>query len=324
MADWQVEEGIGEHRAIQLKGGEIRAARIDWPGRLAAGLIEDAILVSRAQGSSRGTARFASGEEALVDRLPRNAQEGGAIRLRVLRPAIRERSRTKLAHARPDESTPRAAPSLAQSLRSESHAVTIVRRFTEGDWQALWLEAWAGSVAFNGGGLDFFCTPAMTLIDVDGPGDPQALALAAADALGPAIARFGLAGSIGIDFPTLQTRQARKAVDDRLADALGDWQHEHTAMNGFGFVQLVARLERVSLLHRIAGSRPSAAARALLRNAESIAQPGDLLLTCHPAVKAALRGDWLEELTRRTGRNLRIEADAGLALEAGFAQAVAP
>ena len=322
--EWQVEEGIGEHRAILCRGGEIVAARIDWPGKLAAGQVEDAVLVSRAKGSSRGTARFASGEEALVDRLPKDAREGAAIRLEIHRPALREQGRSKMAQARPTSADPCPAPTLAEALRAAGHAVRIVHRFTEGDWNALWLDAWHGRTEFAGGELAFFPTPAMTLVDVDGTADPRSLALAAAEALGSAIARFDLAGSIGVDFPTLQAKADRKAVDERLEGALDGWPHERTAMNGFGFVQLVARLERASLLHRIAGQRTAAAARALLRHGEAVEEPGELLLTCHPGVGAALRDDWLEELARRSGRRVRIETRGDLALEAGFAQAVQP
>ena len=117
MAEWLVEEGIGEHRAIQLAGERIVAARCDWPGELAVGLVEDAVLVSRAAGSRRGTARFASGEEALVDKLPPSASEGAPIRLEVTRPALGEHRRRKLARARPTDAKPRPARSLAESLR---------------------------------------------------------------------------------------------------------------------------------------------------------------------------------------------------------------
>lgn len=322
---WQVEEGIGEHRAILCRGGRIVAARIDWPGQLAAGQVEDAVLASRAKGSSRGTARFASGEEALVDRLPKDAQEGAALRLEVHRPAVRERGRSKLAQARPTDAPLRPAPSLAERLRDNGNGdVRIVRAFAGGDWNGLWLEAWQGACAFAGGTLQFFATPAMTLVDIDGSADARTLALAAADAFGEAVGRFDLSGSIGIDFPTLPAKADRKAVDERLSGALDHWPHEHTAMNGFGFVQLVARFERVSLLHRIGGARTGAAARQLLRQAEMVAEPGELLLTCHPGVRAALREEWLDELARRTGRQVRMETDPGLALEAGFAQAVQP
>ncbi|MBM3595413.1 MAG: ribonuclease, partial [Alphaproteobacteria bacterium] len=46
MAEWLVERGIGEDRAIFMQGGEIVAARLDWPGALASGQVEDVVLVS--------------------------------------------------------------------------------------------------------------------------------------------------------------------------------------------------------------------------------------------------------------------------------------
>ena len=53
MAEWLIEEGIGEHRAVLVEHGEIIAARLDWPGSLAAGLVSDAVLVSRTTGRVR-------------------------------------------------------------------------------------------------------------------------------------------------------------------------------------------------------------------------------------------------------------------------------
>jgi ribonuclease G len=313
LAEWLTERGIGEHRSILLDGDRIVAARIDLAGELAAGQVEDAVLISRTAGSKRGTARFANGEQVLVDRLPPDASEGASLRLEVTRAAIPEAGRHKLAQARP--TTAPASLSAAPAGR-EIHA------FPACDWDELWDEATQGTVAFAGGSLHFSLTPAMTVVDIDGELRGRDLALAAVPPLADALRRFDLAGNIGIDFPTLEAKADRRAVDEALAAALADWPHERTAMNGFGFVQLVARLIRPSLLHRMQFGRTAAIARRLLRRAELVSEPGALLLSCHPAVKAALREDWIAQLERRTGRVIRIETDPQPSLYSAFVQAV--
>lgn len=317
MAEWLVEDGIGEERAILLAGDGVLAAHVRWPGQLEAGLVEDALLLHKPKTSPRGRARFANGEEALVDRLPPEASEGATIRLEVTRSRIGEGTRVKLAQARPTLDAPRAAPTLAETLGAR-----IVRRFPRGLWEDVVEEACDGIVAFTGGSLTITPTPAMTLIDVDGTLAPRTLALAAVDPLARSIARLGLGGVIGIDFPTLQSKDDRKAVDVVLEGALADFDHERTAMNGFGFVQLVARLQRPSLLHRAQFDPAGTAARLLLRRAEDVTEPGVLLVRAHPAVVARISDDWRTDLARRTGRQLRIEADPALAPATGFAQAV--
>ncbi|MFC4254943.1 ribonuclease [Altererythrobacter xixiisoli] len=323
MAEWLVEDGIGETRAILLQGDSIRAARMEWSGALTPGQIEDAKLISRASGSSQGLARFASGEDALVERLPRDAAEGAPIRLTITRPAMAERGRHKRARARPTNADVQPAPSLANRLQAEGASVRIVPCFPACDWDDLVGEAFARETSFPGGQLLFSATPAMSLIDVDGSGPATALAQAAARAVADALRRFDLGGSIGVDFPTLATKDDRRTLDQVLAEQLADWPHERTAMNGFGFVQIIARLERVSLLHRASFHRVGMAARLLLRRAERVTGAGTILLTGHPALEAELRPEWLEQLQRRTGRPIRWQSSPTLALEAPQAQLVA-
>ncbi|WP_336985998.1 ribonuclease [Altererythrobacter aquiaggeris] len=322
MAEWLVEHGVAEDRALLMDKGIPVAARIYWPGSLTAGQIEDAVLVSKPRDTTRGRAEFASGEQALVDRLPANAQEGSHVRLVITRAAIAERSRVKLAQARPTGADTRPAPGLTEQLRDAAESVTVVHKFSGSDWEEIWTEACDGTIAFPGGSIHCSATPAMTLIDVDGQMAAGPLALAAVPAIAAAIGKFDLSGSIGIDFPTIESRSDRKLIDDVLAAALARHEHERTAMNGFGFVQIVSRMTRPSLLHIIGHHRADATVRLLLRRAEEIADPGALLLTMHPAVRAKLQSEWLDDLARRTGREIRLETDPGLAVDAAFAQNV--
>lgn len=324
MAEWLVEEGIGEHRAIRIEGGDIAEARVHWPGGLVAGQVEDAKLVVRRAGTPRGAALFASGERAHVDGLAASTTEGSTIRLEVTRTKIWEAGRTKLAQCRPTEQAPRAALGLAAQLRAEGNVARVVRRFPdEAAWPELWSEVDSQQVEFASGSLRFFPTPAMLLVDVDGDDDPAALARSAVAPLARTLRRWDIGGNIGIDFPTIDSKAARRQVDDALSRALADWPHERTAMNGFGFVQIVSRLERPSFLGRIWHDRAGAKARALLREAEGLAGPGDILVSCVDWVAKAMKPEWIAELGRRTGRRVRLEIDPDrLDIEACFTQLV--
>ncbi|WP_260922753.1 ribonuclease [Novosphingobium sp. 9] len=325
MPEWLVEDGIGETRAILVHGDRMLEARSLWHSGaddLTVGQIAPARLIERQRGTARGLIRFESGTEALIDTLPREITTGATLNALVTREAIAEQGRHKRPQARFTTQAPRPAPGLAERLRETSHPVRTVRRFPDDPWHDLIDEARSGEIPFPGGAVLVMPTPAMTLIDIDGHLPPGALALAAVPAIADAIGHFELGGSIGIDFPTIERKEERRAVDDALAAALDHWPHQHTAINGFGFVQLVARLERPSLLHRLHHAPVAGAARELLRRGEHVAEPGVLVLTAHPQVHAASLPEWDEELARRTGRRIRRQNDPALALHAGFAQAL--
>lgn len=321
MAEWLVEQGIGEERAVLLEGGRIVASRLRWPGAVSAGQVVRAVVSERLAQTSRAIIRLHDGTEAFLRRSPSADTVGSAITALIEREAMAERGRLKRAQAVRSQLAPGPAPSFAEQLQAEGHHARIVHRFPkEADWGELIEEARSGEVAFSGGALLFADTPAMTLIDVDG-GPPEAIWHNAVPAIVAALARFDLGGNIGIDFPTLTDKGDRQAVDRKLGELLANWPHERTAMNGFGFVQIVARLTRPSLLRRLARDPAGAAARHLLRMAEGVAEPGALLLTAHPAIIARLVPEWLAELERRTGRVVRLATDPSLAPFAAFAQA---
>lgn len=315
-AHWLIEHGIGEDRALLIQNDRVVAAKVFWLSKTCARTILIAKIVSRQAGSARALCISPEGVEINADGLPRQYTEGTDVRLIITREAIAERGRLKRAQARYfGDDNPHVPP--ASVFTTGEH----VRRFPTGLWEEVWGSACSGQLHFAGGSILISTTPAMTLIDIDGEGTPRELALAAVPAIEQALRWFDLGGNIGIDFPTIQDKAGRRAVDAALAASLDDWPHERTAMNGFGFVQIVTRLEGPSLLHRFAASRAGACARMALRCGELAQGAGrTLLLAVHPALKAKLKEQWLIELAERTGKEVRIETDQGLALEAPSAQ----
>jgi hypothetical protein len=163
-------------------------------------------------------------------------------------------------------------------------------------------------------------TPAMTLFDVDGSLPPTALAEAGAAGAARAIRRFGIAGSIGIDLPTLP--KDRRQVAAAALDAILPQPFERTAVNGFGFLQIVRRRVRPSIPEILQADPAGAAIRALLRRAERL--QGKVALHAAPRLLLQLRSkpQWLAELQRRTGGELVLLPNPGLAISAGHAQQI--
>lgn len=317
MADWLVEEGIAEHRAARFDGERIVAARVEWPGNAAAGWVIEAKLIARTSGSTRGTALAENGEEILVDRLPLGCSEGTIIRLEIVRAALSGPGRYKRAQGRPSQA-PLARPSLAERIGAR-----VVRRFPGEGWDELIGEALSREIAFAGGTLSFAVTPAMTTVDIDGTLPARALAVAAVPCVADALRRFDLGGSIAIDFPTLADKIDRRAVDQALESELAGWPHERTAINGFGLAQIVARLERPSLLHLATWQTLALAWRRILRTAEMLDGSGAIEFSVHPALQSAIAPDHLAALERRTGSSVRVRNVATAVPHAPHVQRVA-
>ena len=319
MAEWLYEEGIGENRAILVEGGRIVEASIELPGAVRAGALVPARL-TRILAAGRGIAALEGGDEALVEPLPEAVAEGGAFLAEIVREAIPEAGRAKLAKVRAAQGEPRPGPSLADRLgRLTPHGPHGPDRFEEAGWSELLDEAARGEIAFAGGGLRMSLTPAMTLFDVDGTLPPARLAEAGAAAAAAAIRRLGISGSIGIDLPTLAGRGERQAAAAAL-DRLLPQPFERTAVNGFGFLQVVRRRERASIPEIVQADPAAAAARALLRRAQR--GSGPLILHAAPAVAACLaaRPDWLAALERQAGGAVALRPQPGLAISAGHVE----
>jgi hypothetical protein len=332
LAEWIYEAGIGEARAALIANDTILEAYIEPENNgLRTGAIVSARLVKVLAPGRRGIARLENGDEALLEPLPPGLSEGRDLLVEVVRESLVEPGRPKRAKARP--AVPGATPQNGPALRARLAALGPIHdlhahafdRLEAAGWSELIEQAVSGEIAFPGGGLRLSLTPAMTLFDVDGVLPPADLAGAGAAAAAAAIRRMDIGGSIGIDLPTV----AAKA--DRLAAAVAFDAHlpqpfERTAVNGFGFLQVVRRRVRASLPEQVRDDPPGHAARALLRRAERTPGAGLRTLVAVPSVIATIaeRADWRDLLVRRIGAPLALRADPAAAISAGYVHSEHP
>jgi ribonuclease G len=322
LAEWLYEEGIGENRAALVDGGFIIEAVIELPGGLRAGSVVCGRLTRILIPARRGIVTTLGLCEILVEPLPAPLTEGAAVRVEIVREAIAELGRSKAPKGRISDAGEREGPSLLQRLEDSGEKMVRLAG-TRGDlleeagWSELVEEAMTGEIPFESGALRMSLTPAMTLLDVDGGLPPPALAVAGAEAAGRAIRRFGIGGSIGIDLPTLSGKADRQAAAAAL-DAVLPQPFERTAVNGFGFLQVVRRRERASIPELLQGDPSGAAARALLRRAERDPGSGAKTLAAAPEVIARIEANpqWMQRLERRIGAQVRLRAEPSLAISA--------
>lgn len=309
MPEWVYERGIGETRFALLDGDQILAARILPDGLLHAGELVEARLKAVAP---RAVAVLPGGTELLLTARPKGVSEGASLRIEITRPALPGPEPWKRALGRiAGERKP------MERLEAEALAAGCDRLGPAG-WDDLIAEAESGRVAFEGGELLLALTPAMTVIDVDGWLPAAELAVAGAEAAARAVLRLDLQGSVGIDLPGAD-KAARTAAAAAVDRVLAGESFERTAVNGFGFLQLVRPRRRASLLE-LAHDAPAFAARALLRRAGRAHGPARLAV--HPRVARVLEGkpEWLEALARQRGGAVGLRADPGLAIGGGHAE----
>ncbi len=319
MTHWLYEDGIGEERAALIEHGRILEARIqrsDQP--LLCGAVIEARLLAKSAGGHRARVALADGSEAMLQPVPKDLSEGKTLRAEVLREPLLEAgtARHKPARLRAVASdTPlQAGSSLFDRITAEGHEIVRVSvhgpdLLAESGWHEVMAEAETGQIGFAGGSLTLSPTPAMMVIDVDGDIAPRALGLAAATHVAHAIRRHGIGGGVVVDFPTLADKADRNAVANYF-DAAMTLPCEHTAINGFGLMQIVLKRSRPSLIELYAASPARWRLLASLRSAER--ESGTGTLTLHLAAdEAALlsRETGLRDsLQRRTGRPVAVAA----------------
>ncbi len=308
MAEWLYEAGIGERRAALVDDEDrilIAAIEPDDAGPLV-GMVCAARLVELLP-ARRGRVTLADGTEAMLDAVPRAMTQGAALTVAITREPLVEPGRLKPARCVATDAAPAPGRDLLARITAGDHPVRTQRphapdRLEQAGWSEVLEEASGGTIGFPHGTLLLCPTPAMTLFDVDGAPPLDALALAAAQAVAAAIVRHGVGGSIGIDFPTIEGKAARQAVATAIDAGLPP-PFERTAMNGFGFLQIVRPRPRASLPERLRADPAGAAARAALRMLERTPPGASRRHRLAPAAYRALtaRPDWLTELARRTG-----------------------
>jgi ribonuclease G len=305
LAEWLYEAGIGEARAALVEDGRIVEARIERPGGLKLGAVLQGQLIERV---AAGLSRVETAEgAAVIERVPPGTTQGARLTVEVVREVIPEPGRAKLAKVAASESDPREADDLLARCQASGFPVRILRAhepdaLEAAGWSEMLDEAENGEIAFPGGALRMSPTPAMTLFDVDGPGAPAPLAVAAARAAAMAIVRLDIGGSIGIDFPTLGNKAERQAAAE-VIDAALPQPFERTAINGFGFLQIVRPRRRASLPETLRADPVATAALALLRAIERTPPPVPPVQHAGPRVAAwlAAHPELTAELSRRTG-----------------------
>lgn len=328
--------GPGEMRAGLVEDGILTEFRIIRQRRqkalYAAGEHYTARITSNL-GGGKALVALGGDVEALLENAP-NLPEGALLAVEMTRAPVPEPGRWKRALVKPaPDVAPQSEPSwhfsdepwvlflrrmapridriacpdaiIAGDMRRDCPELDIPvaiepAAIEEADFDSLIEAAVAGEFPIEGGMLYVERTRAMSMIDIDGTGDALALNLVAAREIPRLLRLLDVGGQLGIDFLSLPDRKARLMVDEALAEActaLGP--HERTAINGFGFAQIVRPRSGPSIPEILCGTTPGrlsleSRAVALLRETGRSVGHGKRQLVAPPAIIDLIR-QWPEE-----------------------------
>lgn len=317
MPEWLIERGIGETRAALVGENGIIESRIQLGQSIAAGSVIEARLVDSGR-NSRNAVAAAEDVDYLLPGGAAGVAEGAKLKIEITREIIPGAEPWKRPLARfTDKPLGLAPPLEGKQLPFPAPA----DRLGDAGWNDLIDEARSGIVSFAGGQLRLSATPAMTLIDVDGYLPPDELALSGAAQAARAIRRLDIGGSIGIDLPTAIGRAVRQEAAAAI-DAILPQPFERTAVNGFGFVQIVRPRRGASLLE-LAQDRARFEARALLRRI-AFDPPGPKRLVATPPIIAVFQQEaqWIDALARQVGGAVELRADPSLPISGAYAESL--
>ncbi len=322
MPEWLVERGIGETRAALVERGEIVEARIELEDALASGSIVAAKLINTGISGRNAVARDEAGNEYLLPRGAPGITEGAPLMIEVTRQAIPGSEPWKRALARIADKTQQTSSSPVEQFKTQELTIPGPRDVLgDAGWNELLEQARTGIVQFDGGELRISPTPAMTLIDVDGYLPAEDLAVVGAAEAAKAVRRLDIGGSIGIDLPTVSGKAPRQSAAAAI-DAQLPQPFERTAVNGFGFVQIIRPRTRASFVE-LAQERAEFEARELLRRL-AFEPAGSKRLVAHPAIIKVLEAhsEWIDAFARQIGGTVSLRVDAPLPMSGGYAEAV--
>jgi ribonuclease G len=172
--------------------------------------------------------------------------------------------------------------------------------------------------AFEGGRLSIEPTRAMTVIDIDGQGQPTKVNLAAVPEIARQLRLRRIGGPVAIDFVTMSKAQDRKRIETALRQALARSvaQADVGSIDRFGIATLVLRRDGASLADDMTGQHPVAAsltsvaqlARVLRRAAFELSSVGPLpiVVELSDKLKSVAPADLAEQLSTTLNRPLKV------------------